>query len=274
MDPGTGLVEASAARELGSDLHDRYIGADPFPHIMIDNFLPESVARLFLAEFSRLSSVEDEGDITFDRPQERLKRQFNPDKMDVAARNIFYTFNSLPFIRVLENITGIKGLIPDPYFRGGGFHEIANGGHLSIHADFNHHVTMNLERRINLLIYLNEDWHDDFGGQLELWANDMSRCVQSILPSFNRSVMFNTTSFSNHGNPHQVNHPEGRTRKSIALYYYTATWDDAKRSHSTQFRTRPNTEDKPDWSIRVRELAADLTPPILRRALGKGKGKG
>lgn len=272
MDSQTGLVDASAARDLGRDLAEQYASGDPFPHVMIDNFLPESIARLFLAEFARLAEQEDTAMTVFDRPTERLKRQYNPDSMGPAARNLFYTFNSLPFIRILENITGIKGLIPDPYFRGGGFHEIPNGGHLSIHADFNHHVSMNLERRINLLIYLNEDWQPEYGGQLELWANDMSRCVHSITPTFNRAVMFNTTSFSNHGNPNPVQHPENRTRKSIALYYYTATWDGSKRSHTTQFRARPQSEDRVDWSIKAKELVVDLTPPLLRRTLSRLKG--
>ncbi|MEO1475298.1 MAG: 2OG-Fe(II) oxygenase [Pseudomonadota bacterium] len=194
--------------------------------------------------------------------------------MTAKMRGLFHTFNSLPFIQVLENISGIKGLIPDPYFKGGGFHEICTGGYLSIHADFNHHVQMDLERRINLLIYLNQDWDDAYGGQLELWDNDMSACVQSVTPVFNRAVMFNTTSFSNHGNPNPVSHPEGRSRKSIALYYYTATWDETKRSHTTQFRARPKSADKTDWKVRAREVYADFTPPILRRSLeNRGKKK-
>ena len=110
---------------------------------------------------------------------------------------------------------------------------------------------MDLERRVNLLIYLNDDWKDEYGGQLELWANDMSKCVQSVVPMFNRAAMFNTTSFSNHGNPNPINNPAGRSRKSIALYYYTATWDESKRSHTTQFRARPESEDKVDWRVRV-----------------------
>ena len=112
---------------------------------------------------------------------------------------------------------------------------------------------------------------DEYGGQLELWDTDMKGCVRSVVPEANRCVIFNTTSFSNHGNPHPVNHPEGRTRKSIALYYYTATWSDAKRSHTTQFRARPGTEDQVDWEMRVRELVADFVPPIMRRSLSKAR---
>ena len=76
----------------------------------------------------------------------------------------------------------------------------------------------------------------------------------------------------NHGNPNPVNHPDGRSRKSIALYYYTATWDATKRSHTTEFRARPDTADHTDWSVRRRELYQDLMPPMLRRGIAKLRG--
>ena len=269
MDPQTGLIDGAKARDIGAELHETYAAGDPYPHIVIDDFLPEPVLRMCLEELENSRGDDQE---VFDREQERQKRQYRPDQMGERARNLFYTFNSRPFIRVIENITGIKGLIPDPYFHGGGFHEIHTGGHLGVHADFNHHVNMDLERRVNLLIYLNDDWKDEYGGQLELWANDMSECVQSVVPMFNRAAMFNTTSFSNHGNPNPINHPEGRSRKSIALYYYTSTWDESKRSHTTQFRARPESDDKVDWKVKRRELVDDLLPPIVRRGIAKMKG--
>lgn len=267
MDPATGQIDASNVREKGKELHAAYEAGHPFPHIMIEDFLPRPIIDMCFAEIE--AGQRDQ--VSYDRAQERLKSEFKPDEMSEGPRNLFYTFNSRPFIRIIENITGIKGLIPDPYYLGAGFHEIQNGGHLSIHADFNHHKMMDVERRINVLIYLNDDWDDAYGGQLELWENDMSKCVKSFVPLANRCVIFNTTSQSNHGNPNPVNHPDGRSRKSIALYYYTSTWGDDKRSHTTQFRPRHGTEDKPDWTVRRRELINDLMPPILRRALTRKK---
>ena len=266
MDPATGLIDAGAALETGLELAQGYASANPFPHVVIDDFLPGPVAEMCIAEFDRSRNDEQ---VTFNRAQERLKRQYKPDELSQNVRNLFYSFNSRPFIRVLENITGIKGLIPDPYFLGGGFHEISNGGHLSVHADFNHHKMMNLERRINVLIYLNRDWRDEYGGQLELWDNDMKAAVVSVVPVLNRCVIFNTTSHSNHGNPHPVAHPDDVSRKSIALYYYTSTWTEEKRSHTTQFRPRKGTGDAPDWSVRRSELIEDFVPPIVRRGFAK-----
>jgi Rps23 Pro-64 3,4-dihydroxylase Tpa1-like proline 4-hydroxylase len=209
--------------------------------------------------------------VAYARAQECRKYQYMPDSLTPAIRAMFYAFNSRPFIRILENITGIKGLIPDPYFVGAGLHEIKQGGHLSIHADFNHHKPLNLERRINILVYLNKGWRDEYGGQLELWDTSMRECIRSIVPLFGRCVIFNTTEESNHGNPHPINHPEGVSRKSIALYYYTSTWVPREREHTTQFRVRPDSKDRIDWKVHMQELLVDLSPPLLYRAIRRVK---
>jgi Rps23 Pro-64 3,4-dihydroxylase Tpa1-like proline 4-hydroxylase len=90
-----------------------------------------------------------------------------------------------------------------------------------VHADFNRHEKLNLDRRLNLLLYLNRDWKEEYGGHLQLWTRDMGRCVVKVLPVFNRCVVFSTTDFSYHGHPDPLTCPPGRTRKSIAMYYYT-----------------------------------------------------
>lgn len=256
--------DAEANLEKGKELHEQYMAHAPFPSISIDDFLPPEVLEACLEHFPAQVDVEGQ---TFDRAQERYKSSFNPDYMHPALRSLFYAFNARPFIRFVENLTGIEGLIPDPYFMGGGFHEIRQGGHLSVHADFNHHREMNLERRVNVLVYLNKDWKDEYGGQLELWDEDMTSCVKSIAPVFNRCAVFNTTSSSWHGNPQPVNHPEEIPRRSIALYYYTSTWDDSAPEKTTQFQVRPGTGDVTDWSVKRTELLREFLPPIISRRL-------
>ena len=258
--------EYEAVKDLGKDLAETYAAGDPFPHIAIDNFLPEELVSLCLEHFPK---APDPDSFSFDRNQERLKTSYHPDHLPPRLRALFYAFNSRPFIKVVENVTGIKQLIPDPYFLGGGFHETANGGHLSMHADFNHHKPLNLERRVNVLIYLNEDWKEEYGGQLELWTTDMKERVQSYMPTVNRCVMFTTTQQSMHGHPKPIAHPDGITRKSIALYFYTATWDATKASKTTQFYTRPGTTDQTDWKVKSDELLEDLLPPMLMRQVAK-----
>jgi hypothetical protein len=262
MDPQSGLLPANLDPRKGAELHGRYESAKPFPHIVLDDFLPPQVLERCLKDFPKAAGAEGS---TFDRDQERLKTQYNPDEFTAWSRNLFYTFNARPFIQLLQNITGIKGLIPDPYFLGAGFHEIGQGGHLSVHADFNHHKPMDLERRINVLIYLNKDWKAEYGGSLELWSEGMRECVHKVTPEFNRCVIFNTSSESWHGNPDPIQHPDHITRKSIALYYYTSTWSSQKRDHTTQFKVRPGSADKADWKVAVREAAADILPPVLYR---------
>lgn len=257
-----GQFDPEKMEKKGLELRDKYNSAHPFPHIAIDEFLPPDVLDACLANFP--TKLDKEG-MTFDRAQERLKSSYNPDYLPPLIRGYFYSFNSRPFIRFLENLTGIQGLIPDPYFMGGGFHEIKNGGHLSVHADFNHHKPMNLERRINVLIYMNKNWKPEYGGQIELWDNDMTRCEVSLVPEFNRCVVFNTTSFSNHGNPNVVNHPDGVPRRSIALYYYTSTWTDEKKSHTTKFQVRPQSADEVDYRVKRDAMLKDILPPVVYR---------
>jgi Rps23 Pro-64 3,4-dihydroxylase Tpa1-like proline 4-hydroxylase len=268
METETGFLRPSSVRDKGKELAEIYQKGDPFPSIVIEDFLPTNLAEKLLENFSPEFRHDDLNKI-HDRDQERFKASYHPDTLNNYARGIFYAFNSRPFIRVIENITGIKGLIPDPYYSGAGFHEIQTGGHLSIHADFNHHKMLNLERRVNILIYLNKDWREEYGGQLELWTSDMSRQAKTFIPTFNRCVIFNTTSDSMHGNPQKVCAPNGRTRKSIALYYYTSTWNALKKSHTTQFQVRPSTDDKIDWRLKIRELKKDMLPPFLIRYMGR-----
>jgi hypothetical protein len=250
---------------IGASLNAQYDGGTPYPHICLDNFLNPRILHTVLKDLSEMPAPE----ASHDRAQERLKSSFNPEELPETTRNLFRFFNSRPFLLFLSNLTGIKGLIPDPMFLGGGVHEVKNGGHLDIHADFNLHKPMKVLRRINVLIYLNEGWKPEYGGQFEIWDNNMEKCLSSFVPLFNRCVVFNTTSNSFHGNPNPVNNPLQIARRSIALYYYTATWDGTQREHTTQFKVRPGTTDKVDWAIKKRELIDDFLPPIAIRAFKK-----
>lgn len=261
-DPSFGFFDATALKEKGVDLHDQYVNADPFPHIVIDDFISPDVLNACLEFFP---DAPDPDSQTFDRDQERYKTSFNPDFLPGQLRSFFYALNSQPFIAFLENMTGVKGLIPDPYYLGGGFHETRQGGHLSVHADFNLHAKLRLERRLNLLIYLNKGWEEDYGGALELWDVEMKSCVRRVVPEFNRCVVFSTNATSFHGHPAPINHPQNKPRRSIALYYYTATWDGTAREFTTQFKKRPDSEDKIDWRVKRDELVNDLFPPVLVR---------
>ena len=264
LDPTDLTADVASARALGTAHAERYQSAEPYHHACIDDFLPEAVLRRVKEEIATLPDAQT----AFDRAQERLKTSYNPERLPAYTRALFHAFNSPAFIAFLQEMTGIPALIPDPYFSGAGIHQVANGGHLDIHADFNLHAQMKVERRLNVLIYLNDDWREEWGGSFEIWDKAMTGKVASFVPVFNRMVCFSTASDTFHGNPETVNHPEGVPRHSIALYYYTATWDDTRKAHTTLFKPRPGSEDEADRVIARRQLVQDVLPPALYRRIG------
>lgn len=141
----------------------------------------------------------------------------------------------------MEKLTGIGDLLPDLAFLGGGLHEVLPGGSLEVHADFNLHPSLQLHRRVNALLYLNEGWHEEWGGHLELWARDMSHCEKKIAPVFNRLVVFNITDDAYHGHPHPLACPPDRSRLALALYYYTARRPEHEQApfHWAAWQRRP-----------------------------------
>jgi 2OG-Fe(II) oxygenase superfamily len=222
IDLSTGLkLDAKVAREVGERLSADYCFAEPFPHIVIDNFLPLGLAEGMLSHFPKEKLTSD---VVFDMGYAgHHKRQILPADCDEYCRNAFDFFNSQPFLQFLEGLSSIEALLPDPYFVGGGFHEIGRGGKLGIHADFRINSQLHLSRRMNVIIYLNDDWREEYGGSLELWSRDMKAKVKSVAPVMNRCVIFNTDADSYHGHPDPLTTPEGVLRRSVALYYYTAS---------------------------------------------------
>ena len=244
-----------------------YRAAAPFPSIYFDDFLPDHVAAAALRDFPepRQLSWSEFSD------SNQVKLAFDAaEKLPTSIREVLYFFNSRPMLEFLEELTGIRGLIPDPYFVGGGLHQIKPGGFLEVHADFNHHTKLKLDRRLNVLLYLNRDWKDEYGGHFELWNKEMSAAVHRILPVFNRLAMFSTTSTSWHGNPTPVACPPDRTRKSIAVYYSTngRPEEEKRKGHDTLFQHRAGTPDQRGGGI-LKSTIRSLVPPILVDAVKK-----
>lgn len=267
-------LDLKKARLFGEELSGTYCFSDPFPHIVIDNFLPLPLIEEIHSLFPSKKLVDD---IFFEDGYSGLhKRQVLPESCEQKIRGIFHFFNSAPVLQFLEGLTTIESLIGDPYFQGGGFHEIFRGGKLGVHADFRVHSQLHLNRRINMLIYLNKDWNYDFGGELELWDKRMTSKIESIAPHFNRCVIFNTDSDSYHGHPDPLNTPDHITRKSIALYYYTASkkvYEDAP-AHGTMYVARPNDGFgivRDAVKLRIGNYLKDWLPPVAMRGLVKIK---
>jgi 2OG-Fe(II) oxygenase superfamily len=157
--------------------------------------------------------------------------------------------------------------------RCGGLHETKPGGHLSVHADFNLHQKLGLIRQLNLLLYLNDDWSPEFGGNLELWDRGMQACEVAVAPELGRAVVFTTALDSFHGHPDPLTCPPDRSRRSMALYYYTAPTDGLADVplRTTQFQIRPGSGDKTDWKVKTQHMVNDWVPLAVRRRLPKPK---
>ncbi|MEY3053107.1 MAG: hypothetical protein RLY31_2892 [Bacteroidota bacterium] len=261
--------------ELGRRYHPAYEGAAPFPSGYYDNFFNAEALRAVLAEFPDLSGGNNE--VHYANPNEVKFASKGEYRFGPRTKAFMHFLNSQPFLEFLQELTGIREtLVPDPYYEGGGCHQIKAGGFLKVHVDFHKHKTMNLDRRVNVLVYLNEDWKEEYGGHFELWERDMSRCVTRIAPLFNRMAVFSTTDFSWHGHPDPLACPPDRSRKSLALYYYTNGRPDSEVSEenrkriTTTFAARKG-QDSASMTVfnGMVNLANDLLPPIVVRNIKK-----
>jgi hypothetical protein len=251
-------------KTFAKEKNEEYIHADPFPNIYFDNFfIPERLKEV-LQEFPDLTKGAD---LKFNDPNQIKLASKGEYRFGPKMLSFMHFLNSQPFLEFLSTLTGIQNLIPDPFFDGGGAHQIQPGGMLKIHADFNKHPNTKLDRRINVLVYMNEDWHEEYGGHFELWDTEMKGVRKKILPLFNRMALFSTTSNSYHGHPNPLTCPPDRTRKSIALYYYSNGRPEegieaGSADHNTIFKYRPE-DRKSRFISSLKEVVKQITPPIL-----------
>lgn len=230
--------------EFAKENRNKYLKAKPFPHIILENFFKTEYLNNALSEFPDLTlSKKTE---MYENKNEIKLANNNLKKFPRKIKDVIKFLNSKKFRKFLQNITSIKeNLIADNTLSGGGLHEIKRGGILKIHTDFNRHPFLKLDRRINLLLYLNKNWKKKYDGNLEFWDQDMLKCKKKVLPIFNRMVIFSTTDFSNHGHPTPLNCPKNKSRKSIAIYYFSKGRPNSeiKKTHqknTTLFKNRAN----------------------------------
>lgn len=258
------ILPTSRLNQIAEERASEYNNADPFPHMVFDDLFPEEFLKKVAAEFPEQNDPTWD---VFENNREKKLASRGDEQLGPYARALISNLNSGTFISFLEKLTGIQGLVADPHLAGAGMHRILPGGKLSVHVDFNKHRQLgNLDRRLNILVYLNEDWEESYGGHFELWNKDVSEPVVKILPIFNRMAMFSTTEISWHGHPDPLTCPEGRSRRSIALYYYTNGRDDGfgTKNHSTIFAARPGedqlfADEKPQPS-RLKSIVRKILP--------------
>ncbi|WP_083250698.1 2OG-Fe(II) oxygenase [Acidihalobacter aeolianus] len=250
-------------------LNNNYISASPFPHVVMEDFINETLLEKVADEFPDLAKAKDEVH-KFDNPREIKLASKGMQALTPSAAYLTSYLQSDLFLKWLNTLTGIKEpLISDPYLAGGGYHEIKRNGLLKVHADFNKHHLLDLDRRLNLLLYLNKDWDDEWDGTLQLFDSSMSVPIQKIYPRFNTAVIFTTTSFTYHGHPDPLKCPSNRSRRSLAYYYFSTGRPNNEVSsdnHSTLFKEREGETFK-TRRIGVKDVIREITPPILIRVV-------
>jgi hypothetical protein len=222
-------------------LNLKYLHAKPFSHIILDDIFDPVLLNSVLFNFPKPSGM----DWKYDNALEKKLAKDHLRDFPAVIKHFIHELMEKEFVDFLEALTSIHGLTVDHHLNGAGLHQSVRGGKLDIHADYNYHPKTKLDRRINVLIYLNQNWDREWKGNLEFWDESMSSCVTSIEPIFNRMVIFSTTDTAYHGFPDPLECPESMSRKSIAMYYYTNGRPDHERSspHSTLYQKRPQDPD-------------------------------
>jgi hypothetical protein len=222
-------------------LRRQFMSAKPFPYIKIDSFIDPTFAKEVAAAYPPFDEALKSGK-SFKAVNERKKVQIS--KAAIFAPPIARLNDMLAapdFMDDLSFVTGIPKLLADEELNGGGIHMTGPGGRLDVHVDFNFLEERSLHRRLNLLLYLNNDWPEAWGGQIQLWDQNVKHCIEEFAPKFNRCVIFETNEISYHGVV-PISPNATAPRISFATYYYTKEAPEhwTGHSHSTIFKARPN----------------------------------
>ncbi len=214
-------IDINALENRLKDIKDEYQSKKPFRYVVFENFFPNDIAEKVLNEYPQISNGEWEGTTYLDQKNKFQKTTFEKGSV---MESVFEELNSAEFLKWLNQVTEIEeDLIGDKDLFGGGLHQSINGAFLNVHVDYNINPQTKYHRRLNVIVYMNKDWKDEYEGHLELWdlTDDKKVLLEKVAPNFNRCVIFETNEISFHGHPKQLNTPKDMNRKSIATYYYT-----------------------------------------------------
>ena len=210
------------------DFHKKFIDSESLPSILIENFLKEDIA---FDLFNECQNTDDINWKVFTRNGSHMKEYNNIDDLPHAYR--FYSFlHSSPFLKWLEGVTGIDGLISDPHLIGAGYSKSFDGDTLKIHTDFNWNEKLKLHRAVSLIVYLTPDWKEEYGGGLDFYDRERKNVIKTFPCLFNNCLIWNFNELGFHGYNKPITCPENLSRNSIRVFYYT--------SNSTHKETPPH----------------------------------
>lgn len=260
------LKDKVSLPDTPENLCHAYKTAKPFPHLIIDSMFPAGQLEDLVAEMRPLNTehwVHEDND--------HLKKANLRSAVDLGDTGFRHTalLHSAGFLYLLSELTGIWELLPDPYLQGAGYHIIPQGGKFDVHVDRNTAYETGLNRRLTLITYLNKSWEREYGGQLELWNSDGTRCDVVVEPVFNRTIIFEIADKNYHGVPQPVAAPNGRSRNSFAVYYHTAGVRENKDFTPHGSIYAPSFYGTEKNVSAFRQTIKDITPPILVRGFRK-----
>lgn len=246
------------------EIKAQYQSKVPFKYIMFEDFFFPDKAEEIYASYPQIEYGKWDGTTYVDQKNKFQQTGFVPGSI---MDRVFKELNASLFTRWLQELTTFEEVIlGDDELFGGGLHQSVNGAFLNVHVDYNIHPKTKYHRRLNVLVYMNKNWKDEYEGHLELW--DLSGGKKDLLgkyaPEFNRCVIFETNELSFHGHPKPLRTPQGVNRKSIATYYYTRTRPESEMAdeHNTLY---VNTEGLPG---QVKRFSSGVKA-LLERLNGK-----
>lgn len=248
------------SEEAREQLHRQFSTAIPCRHLVLDDFFEQGIADQLYENFPPMDSLN----VKRKSLNENKAEDYHFERWHPSFAQVRDTVNSEAFYEWIRRVTGIDGLVTTQDSLGSGVHQGADKSFVDVHVDVNMNPEAGLWRRVNLLVYLNKEWKEEYGGHLEIWDKEMKTMHHKILPKHNRAVIFYTDDNSPHGVT-KVNVPEGETRKSFYTYFYTEIGEGFKYRDS-QFKNRPDealgkrilTNTKEAVKIRAKQLLQSM----------------
>lgn len=233
-------IDSCDSNIFGEWFHKKQtINTDPFRHIIIENFLNEEYLSKLLKVFPNKPTNDWH---YYENPIELKYTYDNINKLDDAVSNYFYALSHSNVVSKFREIFNIDDLEYDPYCHGGGLHMHPKYGRLNLHLDYEKHPILNKQRRLNIILYLNEKWDKIWNGDTQLWNRDAIKCIIKSYPKLNTALIFETTELSWHGLPEKILCPNDYFRKTLAYYYISPIKNKADTSkmgaNSSGYRTK------------------------------------
>jgi len=226
----------------------KYTEATPFKFLIIDEFLDASAANQLSKYFPSLAKMN----VNYNGLNEKKTEHSSFSELNNYFTQLKEKFFQQSFVNLIQKITGLEKLHLTNDRYGYGLHQGGKGSFLDIHIDYNLHPVEKKQRRLNLLLFLSHKWEDTWGGDLQFWNQDVTNCMRSIKPVFNRCVIFECNEISYHGY-NKITCPDNITRKSFYLYFFSSPT--VKLSfHDTVFKPKPNDSKLKKFKVKLKEV--------------------